>query len=275
MLRSLYSGISGMKNFQTKLDVIGNNIANVNTYGFKKSRVTFSDTMNQTIAGASAATANLGGKNSLQVGLGSSISTIDTIDTNSSMQTTNRSLDLAIDGDGYFVVKDGASNFYTRAGNLYLDEEAKLVTSDGLKVQGYKGDANTGATGDITIGGAADTTNPIVSFSISQTGEINAVRADGIIEKVGTIAVATFSNASGLTKAGSNTYQESVNSGEAVTKTAGDGRGTIASGFLEMSNVDLSEEFTDMIIAQRGFQANSRIITTSDQILEELVNLKR
>jgi len=264
-----------MKNFQTKLDVIGNNIANVNTYGFKKSRVTFSDTMNQTIAGASAATANLGGKNSLQVGLGSSISTIDTIDTNSSMQTTNRSLDLAIDGDGYFVVKDGASNFYTRAGNLYLDEEAKLVTSDGLKVQGYKGDANTGATGDITIGGAADTTNPIVSFSISQTGEINAVRADGIIEKVGTIAVATFSNASGLTKAGSNTYQESVNSGEAVTKTAGDGRGTIASGFLEMSNVDLSEEFTDMIIAQRGFQANSRIITTSDQILEELVNLKR
>lgn len=260
MLRSLYSGISGMKNFQTKLDVIGNNIANVNTYGFKKSRVTFSDTMNQTIAGASAAANGNGGKNALQVGLGSSMSTIDTIDTNSSMQTTNRSLDLAIDGDGYFVVKDGTSTLYTRAGNLYLDENANLVTADGLKVQG--------TTGDINL-------SEVESFSISQTGEINAVRADGSIEKIGTIAVATFSNASGLTKAGSNTYQESVNSGKAVTKTAGDGRGTIASGFLEMSNVDLSEEFTDMIIAQRGFQANSRIITTSDQILEELVNLKR
>ncbi|MFT9598514.1 flagellar hook-basal body complex protein, partial [Mesobacillus sp.] len=135
MLRSMYSGISGMKNFQTKLDVIGNNIANVNTYGFKKGRVTFKDTMNQTISGASAATENKGGKNPMQVGLGSTIATIDMIDTQSSLQTTGRALDLAISGDGYFVVKQGQSQMYTRAGNFYLDDNGTLVTGEGLKVQ--------------------------------------------------------------------------------------------------------------------------------------------
>ena len=123
MLRSMYSGISGMKNFQTKLDVIGNNIANVNTFGFKKGRVTFKDTMNQMVSGASAATDNRGGKNATQVGLGSTLATIDTIHTGSSLQTTGRSLDLGIDGDGYFVVSQGGANMYTRAGNFYLDDK--------------------------------------------------------------------------------------------------------------------------------------------------------
>src|SRR6185437_12341429 len=129
MLRSMYSGISGMKNFQTKLDVIGNNIANVNTFGFKKGRVTFKDTMNQMVTGASAATENRGGTNPMQVGLGSSLATIDTIHTGSSLQTTNRTLDLGIDGDGYFVVKDGQQTFYTRAGNFYLDDNGTLVNA--------------------------------------------------------------------------------------------------------------------------------------------------
>ena len=141
MLRSMYSGISGMKNFQTKLDVIGNNIANVNTYGFKKGRVTFKDTMSQMISGASAATDNRGGKNAKQVGLGSTLATIDTIHTGSSLQTTGRSLDLGIDGDGYFVVKVKVSaNMYTRAGNFYLDDKGSLVNADGLKVQAFKED---------------------------------------------------------------------------------------------------------------------------------------
>ncbi|WP_148356950.1 flagellar hook protein FlgE [Peribacillus simplex] len=421
MLRSMYSGISGLKNLQTKLDVIGNNVANVNTYGFKKSRVTFSDAMNQTVSGASAATANKGGTNSKQIGLGSTIATIDTIHTQSSLQTTGRDLDLGISGDGYFVVKQGDSLSYTRAGNFYLDDNGTLVNANGLKVQAYKVDENgkrSKTIGEVAVnvnailpaitttkisvsgnlaadaidgtvfsqqmkvvdekgkeqtatiyfqktGGdkwelfdeepapledtsttepkpftsvsfdadgqivAADKTqagktinissgkeddsdtavdesvqkvnldfdfsnltqvkgsttaliNPngnkegkLESFNIGSSGEINGVYSNGLITTLGQLAVAKFSNASGLTKTGGNTFQESINSGTANMNIAGEGRGVIASGSLEMSNVDLSEEFTEMIVAQRGFQSNSRIITTSDEILQELVNLKR
>ncbi|MEC2053810.1 flagellar basal body rod protein FlgG [Peribacillus psychrosaccharolyticus] len=264
MLRSMYSGISGMKNFQTKLDVIGNNIANVNTYGFKKSRVTFGDLMNQTVAGASAGSTTRGGTNAMQVGLGSKLSTIDTIHTNSSQQTTNRSLDLSVNGDGYFVVSDGTKEYYTRAGNFYLDQNGKLVNSEGLKVKDK--DNN-----EITIPSDAQ------SFTIGKLGEINIIGADGSAKlPIQQLAVATFNNSSGLTKSGDNIFEVSSNSGAAKKDIAGSaGHGTITSGSLEMSNVDLSEEFTDMIVAQRGFQANSRIITTSDEILQELVNLKR
>src|SRR3954470_12389764 len=125
MLRSMYSGISGLRNFQTKLDVIGNNISNVNTYGFKKGRVIFKDLYSQTVAGASAPTANRGGVNPKQVGLGSQIAAIDTLHGSGSTQYTGNTLDLAIEGDGYFRVQDGASAdeaLYTRAGNFYLDK---------------------------------------------------------------------------------------------------------------------------------------------------------
>ncbi|EWG11962.1 flagellar hook-basal body protein [Cytobacillus firmus DS1] len=391
-----------MKNFQTKLDVIGNNIANVNTFGYKKGRVTFKDTMNQTISGASAAQDNRGGKNPMQVGLGSTIATIDTIHTGSSLQTTGRSLDLGIDGDGYFVVRQGDAQYYTRAGNLYLDDNGNLVNADGLKVQAYTVNPNTkqptnilgdvavnvnsvmpskatdtitfsgnlygqenelftqqmklidkngnghnfevqferGATntwsvklisgtkeadiGNITFSGTplaasfnesswtidldgdsnadftdanininvdqltsadgeltamadpnGNTSGSLESFNIGSMGEINGVYSNGLIQNLGFIALAKFSNPSGLTKTGNNLFQESINSGTANINVAGEGRGVIASGSLEMSNVDLSEEFTEMITAQRGFQANTRIITTSDEILQELVNLKR
>ena len=137
----MYSGISGLKNFQTKLDVIGNNIANVNTYGFKKGRVTFKDAISQTSMGASASTDTKGGTNAVQIGLGSSISSIDTIDTAGSLQNTSRTLDLGIQGDGYFIVNDGANDYYTRAGNFYLDEEGTLVTGEGYKVEDTAGNA--------------------------------------------------------------------------------------------------------------------------------------
>jgi len=264
MLRSMYSGISGLKNFQTKLDVIGNNIANVNTYGFKKGRVTFKDAISQTIMGASGFTDTRGGTNAVQIGLGSSISSIDTIDTAGSLQNTSRTLDLGIEGDGYFIVNDGVNDYYTRAGNFYLDEEGTLVTGEGYKVEDTAGNAIQ-----------MDVDN-IQSFSISQNGAINVVKTDGTSEELAIIALAKFSNPGGLEKAGNNLLQESVNSGQPqVGASSTDGRGTISSGTLEMSNVDLSEEFTDMIVAQRGFQANTRIITTSDEILQELVNLKR
>ncbi|MBU5341117.1 flagellar basal body rod protein FlgG [Caldifermentibacillus hisashii] len=277
MLRSMYSGISGMKNMQIKLDVIGNNIANVNTFGFKKGRITFKDAMYQTIGSASGGTATRGGINAKQVGLGSEIASIDTIHTESSMQNTSRPLDLAItNGDGYFVVNDGGQTYFTRAGNFYIDDNGNLVNSDGYKVQGY--DPNTNDLNDILIerqiNDGGDTLE-LQGISISQNGEIIAQYNDNSVRTIATIALARFSNEEGLNKVGGNLYQRSTNSGDPIYGIGGGAHGTVVSGKLEMSNVDLSEEFTEMIVAQRGFQANSRIITTSDEILQELVNLKR
>jgi flagellar hook protein FlgE len=407
----MYSGISGMKNFQTKLDVIGNNIANVNTYGFKKGRATFQDLMNQTISGASRATENRGGQNAQQVGLGASLSTIDTIHTQGSLQTTGRALDVAVSGDGFFTVRNGNNEMYTRAGNFYLDSNGSLVTGQGNLVQGYPvndegevqnnlgdiiidsdatippkatenvvfdgnlkasepvdedgnsipeqpvvigfkakdslgqdidltveltrgtnenewnavvsgpsiiGTANMPLTFDnegklpnpTSLGISVELNNGSVSpqvidldfskltqfdssnsanvdtldgnaegslesFNIGSSGEVNGVYSNGEVKVIAQLALATFSNAEGLTKAGNNLFQASNNSGLPNVGVAGEGRGSLQSGSLEMSNVDLSEEFTEMITAQRGFQANTRIITTSDEILQELVNLKR
>lgn len=266
MLRSMYSGISGMKNFQTKLDVIGNNIANVNTFGYKKGRVTFKDMVSQTVSGATASGGALGGVNPKQVGLGSQLASIDTVDTQGSLQTTGRVLDLGIQGDGYFVVQKDAGNYYTRAGNFYLDNEGFLVTGSGEFVL-------DDAQARIQLNGG--NVNTIESMNISNDGSISIVVA-GAPSTAAKIGIARFNNNAGLEKVGNNTYRETNNSGAPLTAVAGTaGAGTIVSGTLEMSNVDLSEEFTEMITAQRGFQANTRIITTSDEILQELVNLKR
>lgn len=265
MLRSMYSGISGLRNFQTKLDVIGNNIANVNTYGFKKGRVIFKDLYSQTVAGASAPAGDRGGVNPKQVGLGAQLASIDTIHGAGSTQYTGNTLDLAIEGDGYFRVQDGATAndaLYTRAGNFYLDEDGTLVDGEGR----YLLDTNGGS---ITV--PLDAT----SLSIGQNGEVNYVQG-GELQGNQVISLVKFNNPGGLEKVGGNYFQVSANSGTAQSGTPlADGRGSIKSGSLEMSNVDLAEEFTEMIVAQRGFQANTRIITTSDEILQELVNLKR
>ncbi|MGL4818593.1 MAG: flagellar basal body rod protein FlgG [Bacilli bacterium] len=275
MLRSMYSGISGMKNFQTKLDVIGNNISNVSTFGYKKSRITFNDMVNQTIAGATGPGNNRGGRNPQQVGLGSSIGTIDTVHTQGNMQTTGRPLDLAVEGDGFFVVGTttppaaSTDKVYTRAGNFYMDNQGYIVNSEGR----YLLDVNSKP---IQIDPKAK------SYSIGSDGKVTYVKEDGTPStdaETQTIAVVKFANPEGLTKVGNNSYKPSPNSGAApgltMTAPGAGGTGTLQAGKLEMSNVDLSEEFTEMIVAQRGFQANSRIITTSDSILEELVNLKR
>ncbi|KYC59736.1 hypothetical protein B4098_0110 [Heyndrickxia coagulans] len=243
-----------MKNFQTELDTIGNNIANVNTYGYKKGRVTFKDAISQTLASATP------GTSAQQVGLGSQIGSIDTVDTSGSPESTGRPLDFAITGDGYFRVQDGNDTYYTRAGNFYFDDNRRLVNSEGFAVLGTNGQA-------ITLG--AD----VKSFSVATDGTISDQNGNTI----GTISIATFQNPAGLTKAGGNLYTTAnSNAGQVTVSQPGqNGAGTIKSGYLEMSNVDLSEELTNMIVAERGFQANTRIITTSDEILQELVNLKR
>jgi flagellar hook protein FlgE len=313
MLRSMYSGISGMKNFQTKLDVIGNNIANVNTYGFKKGRVVFKDLISQSTSGTSAPTTNRGGVNAKQIGLGSQTAAIDTVQTSGSLQSTGRVLDLAISGDGFFQVAPSATNVdftrtaqYSRAGNFYMDQDGYMVNSDGLYVVGFSA-TNTGTVAAIdptkitpsTTFNNGTTNIPAVpsytgtpaatlkyapikiptdakSMSIGSDGTINYVDNAGKLQWAGQLVMAKFPNAEGLEKAGANTFQATSNSGDVQLDLAGkSGIGTVQSGFLEMSNVDLSEEFTDMIVAQRGFQANSRIITTSDEILQELMSLKR
>ncbi len=274
-----------MKNFQTKLDVIGNNIANVNTYGFKKGRVNFKDLVSQSMAGASGPTTGMGGVNPKQVGLGSQLSTIDTIDTQGSLQTTGRSLDLAISGDGYFEVgkvevgegdEPGkiVESTYTRSGNFYLDASGNIVNSDGKYLVGALFNDN-----DELIGTKAPIIIPkdAKSFSIGSDGIVSYIDGSGSLQTAGQMVIAKFSNNGGLEKVGSNNFQQTTNSGEPLKGLpgGGTGAGSIVAGALEMSNVDLSEEFTEMIVAQRAFQANTKIITTSDEILQELVNLKR
>lgn len=297
----MYAGISGMKSFQTKLDVIGNNIANVNTYGFKKGRATFQDMMSQSLSGAEGSIGNgqRGGINPAQVGLGSQLGSIDNIHTQGNRQTTNRPLDLQLEGDGMFVLGndlDGAlapddnpatnddldleqSNInFTRAGNFYLDNDGYIVNAEGLYLIGESG----GNPSRIQIPEDA------ASFSIQKNGTVAYVDENGATEEAGQIRLANFSNPGGLQKSGANSFQLTENAGVFTDGADGvfdnlndllvagqDGSASIIAGALEMSNVDLAEEFTEMITAQRGFQANTRIITTSDEILQELVNLKR
>src|SRR5699024_8566377 len=140
MLRSLYSGVSGLRGFQTKLDVIGNNIANVNTVGYKKSRVTFQDLISQTTSGAMGPTRNRRGVHPMQVGTGSALSSIDVLHTQGFRETTNNPLDLQIEGDGYFIVETSNGNAYTRAGNFYLDDDEYLVNANGYFVLDINGE---------------------------------------------------------------------------------------------------------------------------------------
>ncbi|MFZ0074768.1 flagellar hook-basal body complex protein [Exiguobacterium sp. RIT452] len=298
MLRSMYSGISGLKNFQTKLDVVGNNIANVNTFGYKKGRVTFKDLVNQSVGSASGNGGGVGGTNPKQVGLGASMSTVDNVYNQGALQNTGRTLDVGISGEGFYQVLTADGVRYSRSGNFYTDLQGNIVTGDGNYLVGLSDPppANPGqppadqanlpanqynAQGQITTkvnNGYMKLQIPTgaQNLAIGKDGLVTFVDGTGNLQRVGYVSMANFANPGGLEKSGVNLFAASQNSGVAATGTPStNGLGQLTSGTLEMSNVDLSEEFTEMIIAQRGFQANTRIITTSDQILEELVNLKR
>jgi flagellar hook protein FlgE len=285
MLRSLFSAISGLRANQTMLDVTGNNIANANTVGFKSSNVVFQDTLSQMLTASSAPTATpaRGGSNPIQVGLGVQVGGITTSFNQGSAQVTGQATNLMISGDGFFVVNRGGAEMYTRAGAFNFDASGNLVTPDGDIVQGYKAAADgtfatTGAAGDITIPDlVSDTgTNPMRSYNIGADGVVTGIYADGAKKPLFQIALANFSNPAGLEKVGDTAFRSTSNSGDVQLGAPGTGRrGNLMSGSLEMSNVDLAQEFTNLIIAQRGFQATSRVITTSDQVLEELVNIKR
>lgn len=397
MLRSLYAGISGLRAEQTMLDVTSNNIANVNTVGFKSSSVHFVDTLSQTLQSAGLAQSFKAGTNPSQIGLGVRVSDINVSLTQGSQQSTGSNLDTMVSGDGYFVTKVGSQSFYTRNGSMHFDASGRLSTADGGLVQGWSavnGTVNTGLTpgtinfsgsavapatrttkaaitgnipgeaatgsgfsrditvykadgaaktlniqfapsgtagtwnytatddngttttagtltcsnGAITLGGAGgaspavdgialdfsgltgfaglNTTSianqngkqagTLLSYTMGADGTLTGTFSNGDTVPIARLALATFTNPAGLEKAGDSTLTESINSGQPRLGTAGsDGYGTITAGALEASNVDLSQEFTNLIVAQRGFQANARIITTSDEILQELTQLKR
>jgi flagellar hook protein FlgE len=285
MLRSLFAGISGLRVNQTMLDVTGNNIANANTIGFKSSSTVFQDTLSQMLTGAAGAAAPRGGTNPIQVGLGVQLAATSTNFNQGAAQTTGRSTDLMIQGDGFFVTRKGEELLYTRAGSFTFDNTGTLVTPTGNRVMGYRldntGQADKGNLVELTL----DTGNAVPaapagvtlsSYSIGSDGKIRGVFDDGVQRELGQVAMADFDNPMGLEKVGETSFRASANSGQPEFGVASEGRlGTLLGGAVEMSNVDLSAEFTNLILAQRGFQASSRVITTSDSVLEELVNIKR
>ncbi|MDR3594011.1 flagellar hook-basal body complex protein [Clostridium sp.] len=337
MLRSMYSAISGMKSQQTKLDVIANNIANVGTTAFKASTVNFADTLYQSTAQAAAPTTNIGGTNAKSVGLGSQVSSIDKLMTTGNALTTGRTLDVCVDGDGYLVTTKGtidgslpvasnafgapsstgsiAEKVYTRDGNLSLDQNGNLVTSNGNRVMGYwPASSQATLTADptkqtITVTGAyntdtaaaydttslkplaipssitpngASTAEAVSGFSIGSDGVITVVTSSGKYA-IGQIAMANFKNPEGLQDLGSDYQQETGNSGSAIisdaasvtTNSNSGAYGSIKSGYLEASNVDLTQQFTDMISATRSFEAASKMITNGDEILQTITGLIR
>lgn len=266
MIRSLYSGTSGLKNHQTRMDVIANNIANVNTTGFKSGRVNFAEIISQDYRGNSISQVGVNTNNPAQIGLGISISSIDNIFTPGGLQTTGRTLDLALTGDGFFMIagsdyEDTEQVYYTRDGAFYVDNEGYLVNSAGLYVLNTDGEK-------IQLVSDPSTDN-IQSIKVNTDGSIY-VNAEPIEQQIG---VAIFNNPEALAKAGGNLYKSpDVENVIPVENPTGF---VIQSGVLEMSNVDLANDFSNLIITQRGYQANAKIVTTSDQMLGELIDMKR
>ena len=277
MVRSLNSGVTGLAQFQERMDVIGNNIANVGTVGFKSARTEFSDAFSQTLREARD------GSSAVQIGSGVATAAITNLYGQGAVEQTGSNTDLAIVGDGFFVVQDKQSseNYATRAGQFIADENGYLVTSNGLRVQGFS-DAALTTRGDIQINttGAPATSSPTAtfqSFTIDKSGNINVQLSDGTSFVRGQVLLQNFSNPQALAKAGNNLYTWSATAGALATAAApgSNGVGDIQAESLELSNVDLTKEFADLITTQRAFQANARIITTSDELMQETVNLKR
>ncbi|HUI06962.1 MAG TPA: flagellar hook-basal body complex protein [Verrucomicrobiae bacterium] len=283
MIRSLTSAVSGLQQFQEAIDVIGNNIANVSTIAFKSARTDLADSFSQTMANST-----LSGQAAQQVGLGVITAGIYNQYTQGAINRTGVDTDLAISGDGFFVVRDAVNGdtYVTRAGDFRLDSDGYLITNNGLRVQGYNDLAMTN-NGDIQIDAAqrpsgADAAATMVSFSIDQQGKVSVRLSDGTEYVRGQILMQNFSNPQALTKEGNNLYSGIGAAGPLGGSTspqaaaAGtNGLGTIQSGALELSNVDLSNEFSQLIQTERAFQANARIMTTTDEMLQELVNIKR
>jgi flagellar hook protein FlgE len=291
-MRGMYAAIAGLQAHQTMLDVTANNLANVDTIGYKSQRTTFVDQLSQTMRGASGPTANNAGTNPLQVGLGVQLGSIDNIMNGGSAQSTGNPLDIEIQGTGFFRVGAGAPPTvptvlqYTRAGNLTINTLGYVTTQQGLYVVG-KNAVATGTAPNITYSpGATDSYINVppgsTDIACGQDGSVTYVDQNPLSATyqlrvtAGYISLASFPNESGLQRQGGSLWQQTSNSGAPNVGTPGvNGMGITISGELEMSNVDMATEFTNMIEAERGYEANSRVITTADQMLQTLVNMKQ
>lgn len=323
MLRAMTSAVSGLRGHQQKLDVIGNNIANVNTIGFKAQSYTFKDTMYQSAVGSTNGTTSAGGVNAAQYGYGSLMGTIS-MDMTGSSATYVGGFAASVDGEGFFITRatklgngetpvetdptksnaaaistalKGATFDYTRVGKFITDSQGYVVDGNGNFVYGYRATNVNGTTktileplrvpsavatgGGITINDTVDSALEAKNVKINKAGDIEAtltVNGASQTVKIGTLAIATFQNPDGLTKDGNSYFKASGSDNTGVTsadKPGSTNRGTLMPGYLEMSNVDMAVEFSEMIMAERGFQANSKIITVSDEILSDLISMKR
>jgi flagellar basal-body rod protein FlgG len=261
MIRALWTASTGMKAKMTAMDVIANNLANVGTTAFKKSRADFQDLLYQTLKAAGESTGpdteNPVGQ---QIGAGTKLAAVTKEFSQGSLTRTDRDLDVAIMGEGFFTVQgiDGEDR-YTRDGTFELDESGNIVTPDGLFVKG---------AGAIPVNARA--------VNISQTGQVSYIDETGQQNTVGQIQIAQFVNPSGLSAMGGNLYMESPSSGPAQEQQPGlNGSGTLQQRYLELSNVNIVQEMVDLISNQRAYEANSKMIKSSDQMLQTANQLAR
>ncbi len=262
MIRSLWTAASGMKSQSLNIDVISNNLANVNTTGFKTSRADFQDLLYETLRQAGTSSSeSTDVPTGIQLGHGSRPVATHRIFTEGDFQQTKNELDIAIEGDGFFqIIQPNGETAYTRDGAFKMDRDGRIVTSDGFVMEP-----------EITI------PSDSISLSIGLDGTVSVLQA-GSSEptEIGTITLARFVNPAGLHSIGRNLYLPTNASGDAIVGTAGeDGLGSLAQGFLEMSNVSVVDEMVKMITAQRAYEINSKTIQAADDMLQQANNVKR
>ena len=288
LIGTLTSGVSALRSFTKGLEVIGNNVANVNTTGYKDSKVTFADSFSNTLVGSAPSNGTNGSNtSSVQVGTGVQLGSIKSRFTQGALSSTGVGTDLGISGSGFFRVRNSIDDteYVTRAGDFRMDDNGYLVTTAGYRVQGLTGGSagvDPAAVGDIQLG-TPPTGTELQSFSIDKQGNLVAFYSDGSSATTNRLLLQNFNDPTALQRVGGNLFTGLAAAGPiggatltAANNGAGEnGLGTVEAGTLELSNVDLTEQFADMITAQRSFQASSRIVTISDSVLEEIVNLKR
>lgn len=262
MIRALFTAASGMRTQQLNVDVIANNLSNVNTTGFKRSRADFQDLMYQTLREPGAASSNQTEiPTGIQIGLGSRPAAVQRLFLQGSLQQTQNQLDIAIDGDGFFqALQPNGEIAYTRAGAFKLDSQGRIVSSDGLPIEP-----------EITI------PNDAISISIGEDGIVSVLQpGNNSSQQVGQIRLVNFANAAGMSGQGRGLFRPTTASGEPVEGIPGaDGLGRLTQGFLEVSNVSVVEEMVNLIIGQRAYEINSRAIQAADEMLQTATNIRR
>lgn len=280
LIGTLTSGVSALRTFGKGLEVIGNNIANINTTGYKSSQASFSDSFSNTLRNSSPSSGTASSQSAIQIGTGVQLSTIQTNFTQGALTSTGNVTDLGVSGKGFFIVRDATSGtqYATRDGQFRVDDNGFLVSTGGQRVQGLVG----GVIDDIQIGAALPVGAQLQAISFDSQGNLVESYSDGTSAVTGQIQLQNFTDVSALMREGNNLFTGLAAAGPVgggilagSNNPGSDGLGTIQTGVLESSNVDLTDQFSQLITTQRSFQAGSRLITVSDTVLEDIVNLKR